>query len=572
MNNADEILYKEALINAFKYGSAEVKIVFKKIMANYPNLREKSKELYPKLEKIIKEVNSFSEEKITEIVESKYPEEIIFEKKERVVLPDLPNAVEGKVVVRYPPEPSKHPHIGQMLSFCINHLIAEKYKGRRVLRFDDTNPERIKKEFYEGFREAISWMELKIDQEVLASNYMGTYYQKAEKLIKNNDAFVCSCKREAFSKLRAEGKPCQCNLNHSTERNMELFEKMLEGEFSSGEAVLRLRGDMQSDNSALRDPVLLRISKFPHAIQGDKFHIWPMYDFESPIMEEITGVTHIFRSIEFGKMREELQSLISKKLNIIPPEFYEYSRFNIIGAPTQGRIIRELVEEGVVKGWDDYRLVTYQALKKRGIQPQVFSEIVERVGITKSTTNIDWSLIFSINRKIIEPISKHYFFVDEPIEIVLLNPKSVELEIPLHPYNQDLGKRKVKVNNTLYLSGTDKNLLRKDEILRMKDLYNIRITKKITEEKYEAEICGEELLPKIPRLQWVSEPVEIEIVKPEMLYLNNRINKDSLGYITGFGEKSISSLKIGEIVQLERFGYTKVNKKNDNIKMNYIHG
>ncbi|MCG3225622.1 MAG: glutamate--tRNA ligase [Candidatus Heimdallarchaeota archaeon] len=572
MSNADEILYKEALINAFKYGSAEVKIVFKKIMANYPNLREKSKELFSKLEKIVKEVNSFSEEKIAEIVENKFPEEIIVEKKERVVLPDLPNAVEGKVVVRYPPEPSKHPHIGQMLSFCINHLIAEKYKGRRVLRFDDTNPERIKEEFYEGFREAISWMELKIDQEVLASNYMDTYYEKAEGLIKNGDAFVCSCEREAFSKLRAEGKSCQCNLNNATEKNIDLFEQMMKGEFSVGEAVLRLRGDMQSDNSALRDPVLLRISEFPHAIQGDKYHIWPMYDFESPIMEEITGVTHIFRSIEFGKMREELQSLISKKLNIIPPEFYEYSRFNIIGAPTQGRVIRELVEEGVVNGWDDYRLVTYQALKNRGIQPQVFSEIVERVGITKSTTNIDWSLIFSINRKIIEPRSKHYFFVDEPIEIVLLNPEPVELEISLHPYNKDLGKRKVKVNETLYLSGTDKKLLKENEILRMKDLYNIKIVKKINEKKYEAEIFGDELLPKIPRLQWVSEPVKIEIVKPEMLYLNNRINKDSLEYITGFGEKSISNLKIGEIVQLERFGYTKVNKKNDKIKMNYIHG
>ncbi|MHA2308849.1 MAG: glutamate--tRNA ligase, partial [Candidatus Heimdallarchaeaceae archaeon] len=556
----------------FKYGSAEVQIVFKKIMANYPNFREHSKELYSKLEKIVTEVNTFSEEKIAEIVKSKYLEEIIVEKKERVVLPDLPNAVEGKVVVRYPPEPSKHPHIGQMLSFCINHLIAEKYKGRRVLRFDDTNPERIKEEYYEGFREAISWMDLIIDQEVLASNYMDIYYQKAEELIKNSDAFVCTCEREAFSKLRAEGKPCQCNLNNVTEKNMDLFEKMMKGEFSAGEAVLRLRGDMQSENSALRDPVLLRISEFPHAIQGDKYHIWPMYDFESPIMEEITGVTHIFRSIEFGKMREELQSLISKKLNIIPPEFYEYSRFNIIGAPTQGRVIRELVEEGVVKGWDDYRLVTYQALKNRGIQPQVFSEIVERVGITKSTTNIDWSLIFSINRKIIEPKSKHYFFVDEPIEIILLNPKSVELEISLHPYNKDLGKRNVKVNDKLYLSGTDKKLLKENEILRMKDLFNIKIIKKINEKKYEAEIFGDELLPKIPRLQWVSEPVKIEIVKPEMLYLNNRINKDSLGYIAGFGEKSISNLKIGEIIQLERFGYTKVNKKNDKIEMNYIHG
>jgi len=162
--------------------------------------------------------------------------------------------------------------------------------------------------------------------------------------------------------------------------------------------------------------------------------------------------------------------------------------------------------------------------------------------------------------------------VDNPIEIVLVNPKPRQVEIPLHPYNDELGKRIVKANDTLYLSGTDKELLKINEILRMKDLYNIKILKQIDENKYEAEICGDELLPKIPRLQWVSEPIKIEIVKPEMLYLNNRINKDSLEYITGFGEKNISHLEIGEIVQLERFGYTKVNKKNDKIEMNYIHG
>jgi len=571
-NDADEIIYKETIINAYKYGSAETKVVFQKIMSYYPELRSRAKELFPRVKKITEEINSYSNEKIIEIAEAKYPDEIQEETKERDFLPELNNVVEGKVTVRYPPEPSKQPHIGQMLSFCINYLIAERYKGKTVLRFDDTNPERVKAEFYDSFREVILWMGLKIDEEVKASDYMETYYQKAEELISKNDAFICLCERDQFSKLREEKKPCTCNLSHSSEKNKELFDKIKGGHFAAGEATVRLRGDMNSKNSALRDPVLLRISEFKHPIQGDKYHLWPMYDFESPIMEDITGVTHILRSIEFGKMREELQSFISEKLNIVPPEFYEYSRYNISGAPTKGRIIRELVEEGIVSGWDDYRLVTYQALRRRGIQPGVFSEIVKRVGTTKSSTKIDWTLIFAINRKIIEPITKHYFFVDDPIEIVLSNPRPKEVQIAHHPYNEELGKRSVKVNDVLYLCGSDKDLLKVGNKIRMKDLFNIQIQEKISDSKYQANIISDELLPDIPRLQWVSEPISVEIIKPEMLYLNNRINKDSLKYIYGYAENNLAALNIGEIVQFERFGYAKINNKNEKILMNYIHG
>ncbi len=572
MNNAEDIIYKEAIVNAYKYGSAEKKIVLRKIMANYPDLRSKAKEIQLLLDKTIAEVNEIPTERLREIVEKKYPDSIIEEKKERDYLPEIVNAIKGEVTVRYPPEPSKHPHVGQMLSFCINHLIAERYEGKRVLRFDDTNPEKVQTEFYDSFREVIQWMNLKIEDEVLASDHMELYYEKAKELIEKNEAFICTCNRETMAKLRAEEKPCSCNLNNSTEQNLELFEKILEGHFKPGDAVVRLRGDMSSKNAVLRDPVLLRISNHIHCIQGDKYNLWPMYDFESPIMENFTGVTHILRSIEFGKMREELQSLISTKLGLKIPNFLEYARFNVIGAPTQGRIIRDLVEQKIVKGWDDYRLVTYQALKRRGIQPETFLEIIRRVGATKSTTSIDWSLISSINRKIIEPNSKHFFFVDDPITVHLTNPKSQTIEINLHPKNKEMGTRKVHVEDTLYLSRLDLNILHIDAIVRMKDLYNIKITEKVSNSEFKAEICNENLMVEVPRVQWVSEPVSVEIIKPEMLYLNNRINKDSLKHIYGYGEKELKNLDIGEIIQLERFGYTKVNKITDKVKMNYIHG
>ena len=570
--NAEDIIYKETLINAYKYGTAESKIVFQKIMSYYPELRKQAKKLKPIVDSMIKKINAIPREVIEKIAKEKYPEDIIEEIKERDFLPTLTNVEQGKVVVRYPPEPSKHPHMGQMLSFCINHLIVERFGGKRILRFDDTNPGKVGKEFYDSFREAILWMGLKIDEEVRASDYMELYYTKAKELIKNNDAYVCNCSRETMSKYRERGKKCSCNSENSEENNLDLFDKMLEGEYADGEAVVRLRGDMESKNHVLRDPVLLRISTIPHAIQGDRYRVWPMYDFESPIMENITGVTHILRSSEFGKMREELQSLISKKLEIIPPNFTEYRRFKIIGAPTQGRKIRELVDEGIVTGWDDYRLVTYQALKKRGIQPEVFLEIIRRIGATKSATSIDWSLIFSINRKFVEPTSKHLFFVQDPIKVKISNANTQEIEIPFHPKIASLGKRKVNVKDFVYLSGDDRGLLKKGKILRLKDLYNIKISEQLSQNLYMAEFHGHELLSDAPRIQWVSEYVPVEIIKPEMLYLNNRIDKNSLKKIQGYGEINLKKLEVGEIIQLERFGYVKINHINEKIKMNYIHG
>ncbi len=573
MIDSKEIVYKETMVNAYKYGSADVKIVMKKIMSGYPELRSKAKEIQQILGKIVEQVNNLPRKDIEKTVEEKYPESIIEEEaEERDYLPEILNAKKGQVKVRYPPEPSKHPHIGQMLSFCINNLIAERFDGKTVLRFDDTNPEKVQAEFYDSFREVIAWLNLQVDSEVLASNHMELYYEKAKELIQKNHAFICRCERELFTQLRNEQKECKCNLENTVELNLQLFEELLEGKYVPGEAVVRLRGDMQSPNSAMRDPVLLRLSEHSHCIQGDKYILWPMYDFESPIMEDLTKVTHILRSMEFGKMREELQKTIATLLNLNVPEFMEYRRYNIIGAPTQGRVIRELVQEKVVTGWDDYRLVTFQALRRRGIQPEVFPEIIRRVGATKSSTNIDFSLIFAINRKIIEPTAKHYYFVEDPVKVTLLNPIKKTIKIDFHPHNKDLGKRSISVNDVVYLSGTDQEFLDTNSRIRLKDLFNIQIKEKKTEKELVAEIIGEEMQPNFPKLQWVSEPVEVEIVKPEMLYLNKRINKDSLKYILGLGENNLTDLNVGDIVQFERFGYTKVNNISNKIKMNYIHG
>ncbi len=567
------ILFKEAIVNAYKYGQASTKVVLGKVLAYHPELRSKAKILTSLLDPIIQEINSYSTKEIEEIIKSRYPEEAELPvQKEKELFPPLPGAIEGKVKVRYPPEPSKHPHIGQMLSFCINHLIAQKYKGKTVLRFDDTNPDTVKAEYYESFREAINWMNLQLDQEVKASDYMTQYYEKAKYLINNSDAYVCFCSKEDMGKLRDSEKPCSCNTSFSIEKNLDLFDNMLSSHYSAGEAVVRMRGDMSAKNAVLRDPVLLRISATPHCYQKDKYVVWPMYDFESPIMEEITNVTHVLRSMEFGKMREELQSFIAEKLKLPVPVFYQYSRYNVIGSPTQGRIIRDLVEQGIVSGWDDIRLVSYQALRKRGIQPDMFIELVKQIGITKSKTNIDWSLIASINRQILNLKTKHYFFVPDPVKIKLINRKPITVTIPRNPDNKELGTRNITVDDYVYLTKTDESILKINNIIRLKDLYNIKILEQLEDGTYSAECLNADILPGIPRIQWVTDYLPIEVIKPELLYLNNTINKDSLQYINGYVEKNISETEIGEIVQFERFGFIKINAKNNVYKANYVHG
>ncbi|MCK4844348.1 MAG: glutamate--tRNA ligase, partial [Candidatus Heimdallarchaeota archaeon] len=246
--DSEEVIFKETILNAYKYKKANAKIVIQKIFANYPELRKEAKSLLPKIQEKVVEINSYSWEKIEEIVTKNYSEDIEIEEKKRDYLPEMVDAVKGKVKVRYPPEPSKAPHIGQMLSFCINHLVAERYEGKRVLRFDDTNPDTVKSEFYEQFREAISWLGLQIDEEIIASNHMNEYYTKAREMLENEQAYVCICDRETMAKLRAEQKRCSCHTNHSNEENIELFENILENNFSPGEVVIRLKGDMESQN------------------------------------------------------------------------------------------------------------------------------------------------------------------------------------------------------------------------------------------------------------------------------------------------------------------------------------
>ncbi|MBS3167453.1 hypothetical protein J4403_04600 [Candidatus Woesearchaeota archaeon] len=313
---------------------------------------------------------------------------------------------------------------------------------------------------------------------------------------------------------------------------------MLKGKFKDGEATLRLKGDMGDANAVMRDPVLFRVINKTHALTGKKYKVWPMYDFETVVGEEITGVTHIFRSNEFGDMRIALQDYIKDLLKFRKQEVLQYGRISVNGYEMQGRVIREKIEKGEVEGWDDPRLMTIMALRRRGIVPEMFYELALEVGLSPTATNLDWSVIAAINRKIIDPTTKRFFFVKGDCKIKIDNDIK-NVNIPLHPENKELGMKKIKIGKEFYIN----DVIKKNEIYRFMHIFNFKNNEFISE-KYD---------PKLDAKIIHAVPVE-DAVNVQVLMDNGEI-------IKGKGEGALRDLKEGEIIQFERQFFARLDDK-----------
>jgi len=593
-----DLVMKYSLENATKFdGKASDKAVMQKIMGTHIELRKHANTVKQYVEEIIEKVNAMSLKEQIDNLEKIAPE--LLEKKAHTKrvreLPELKDAIQGKVVTRYAPEPNGEMHLGHAFTAFFAHYYAEKYDGTFILRFEDTNPKQERIEYMDAHKEDLNWLNLPPDKVVIVSNDMETFYQKAEELIDKNLAYACSCPVDTMRDLRGEMKLCEHAKNKPVATKKE-WKKMLAGDYNEGDIVLRLRGDMKSENAVMRDPAIFTIRKDSHCIQGTKYKAWPLYDFAVAIEDAICGVTHVGRSAEFDT-RIELQNKIRELLGLVPhPNIFHYARFNVIGSPASKRKIIPLVKEGKVEGWDDIRLVTIKGLRRRGIVPETIKQIAIEVGITTQPTNIDWSLISATNRKIIDPITNRYFFVEDPVLLFVRKaPKNRACELPLHPDDPKRGSRKIIAENLFLISRSDYNMLKKDEEFRLKDLYNVKIITKDADISKEidndasasksilkqyktqiiAEYSSEELKPGA-KIQWVkADPKEMQqvVVKvPGVLFIDDEYNENSLEYVKGIGEKAIAKLPIGEIVQFERFGFVRVDsKEKDVIHVNLAH-
>jgi glutamyl-tRNA synthetase len=564
-----ELVRKHALVNAAKHdGKADIKTVISRIMADVPAARSKPGKVKELASRIVAEVNQIPLDKQREMVEEIAPEYAVDTRKpEKKQLPPLQGAIEGKVVTRLAPEPNGYVHLGNAMTFFLNYLYARRYGGTLWLRFEDTNPRKEKAEFYKAIKEDIKWLGIVWDKEKNNSDDLSVFYDFAKKLLAESKAYVCTCPLEVTRKNRALGQTCSCR-NNSPERNLELWDHMLSNKFKEGDAVWRIKGEMQSMNYVMRDPTLFRIVDAPHALKGSKYIVWPTYDFAVAIEDSICGVTHVLRSNEFAP-RGELQNYIRNLLNLRGPTITEYSRFNFEGTPTSKRLIKPLIDKGIVTGWDDIRLSTIRGVRRRGIVPKAIEDFTLQVGITHSQPVFSWDLLLSVNRKILDPVAKRYFFVDDPVRLVVEDAPRVLVKLKHHP-DVDLGYREVETDGTFYIP--QKDLADVGKSLRLKDLYNVMITGRRKGETT-GRFNGRDLVEGIAKVQWTTEDfVEVEVLVPDLIFKGDVPNENSLTIAKGFGESACREMKVDDHVQFERFGFCRIDqKKQDSITACFTH-
>jgi glutamyl-tRNA synthetase len=555
-----------ALQNASEHeGKTRNETVISKILGSRPDLRSKTKEIIPIISEVVTEINRLSLAEQKSELESNFPELLATKpKQERVGLPPLEGAENGKVVTRFPPEPNGYPHIGHAKAAIIDEEYAKMYNGKLILRFDDTNPENERLEYYAAIKVGLDWLGVKYDRVKNTSDDIELIYKKGMQMIESNHAYVCTCNQETISKNRRAMKPCKCrsgDLEQNTKRWHSMFEK-----YNPGEAIVRFRGNMTSENTVMRDPALFRIIEGNHPLLMNKYRVWPNYDFAVAIEDSIDGVTHAFRTKEY-ELRNELYYAILDRLQMRKPKMLEFSRLEFEGMPVSKRILKPLVEEGRVSGYDDPRLPTLEAMRRRGIVPEAIRKFVLSLGFTKSDTLAPFDTLESFNRKMIDATSIRLFMVTEPVKLVVKNNKVTYVELTNHP-QKDIGKRKVEVDGVFYVSGNDVKDLKVGDQLRLIELYNVKITKIGSD--IEAEYSGDDFKAELPKIQWITQKssTKINILIPKTLFVNEKFNENSLETLQSFTEKYYLELNEGAEIQFVRFGYC---RKDSAIQAIYTH-
>ena len=375
---------------------------------------------------------------------------------------DLAEGVYDHVCTRFPPEPNGYLHIGHAKSILLNYGLAEKYNGEFHMRFDDTNPTKEKTEFVESIKEDIKWLGADWkDHLYFASDYFDQMYECAVKLIKKGKAFVCDLTAEQMREYRGTltepGKESPYR-NRPVEENLELFENMKNGKYADGEKVLRAKIDMASPNINMRDPVIYRVAHISHHRTGDKWCIYPMYDFAHPIEDATEGVTHSICTLEFEDHRPLYDWVVREVGYENPPKQIEFAKLYLNNVVTGKRYIKKLVEDGIVDGWDDPRLVSIAALRRRGFTPESIKMFVDLVGVTKSQGAVEYPMLEYCIREDLKLKAKRMMAVLDPVKLIIDNyPEGqVEyMEVPNNQENPELGVRKVPFTKELYIERED---------------------------------------------------------------------------------------------------------------------
>ena len=375
---------------------------------------------------------------------------------------DLAEGVYDHVQTRFPPEPNGYLHIGHAKSILLNYGLAQKYGGKFNLRFDDTNPTKEKTEFVESIMADVKWLGADFEDRLFfASNYFQQMYECAVLLIKKGKAFVCDLTADQIREYRGDfttpGKESPYR-NRSIEENLKLFEEMKEGKYQDGEKVLRAKIDMASPNINMRDPVIYRVARMTHHNTGDAWCIYPMYDFAHPIEDAIEHITHSICTLEFEDHRPLYDWVVRECEFENPPRQIEFAKMYLTNVITGKRYIKKLVEDGIVDGWDDPRLVSIAALRRRGYTPEAIRKFVDLVGVSKANSSVDYAMLEYCIREDLKLKKARMMAILDPVKLVIDNypeGQTEMLEVPNNLENPELGSRMVPFGRELYIERED---------------------------------------------------------------------------------------------------------------------
>ncbi len=573
-----EFIRKAALLNAIKHnGKAQVDPIVGKTLGENKELKTKVRELSALISKVVSEVNKIPMEEQKRIVNKKWPEILTKEKiKKEKHLPVLPNAEKySQVITRFSPNPDCVLHLGSARAIILSHEYARINKGKFILRFEDTDPKAKKPvlEFYDQIRKDLEWLGCRADEEYIQSDRIPLYYEVSEKLLLEGNAYVCTCQPEQFRLQSLASKPCDCR-DLPVKEHLERWKRMLKGSYKEGEAAVRIKTDLGHPNPAVRDWPALRIIdtvKHPHPRVGSKYRVWPLYNLAAGVDDHTLGITHIIRGKEHltNMVRQEY---MYKHLNWDYPEAIHYGRLKITGAFLSKSKIVQGIREGNYLGWDDPRLATFPALRKRGITPQAIRKMIIDVGPKTADVTLSWDNLYAYNRKILDSQSDRYFFVSEPIELKVKNiPKDFPVRLPLHPEKPEKGSRKYLVSPIgeekaaiFWIAKKDAANAESGKNVRLMELFNVRIDKAklySIEADYVSSDYREARKTKAQLIHWipVNGDVPCNVVMPNATV------------IEGIAESACEKLKPNTVIQFERFGFVRVNQVTPKLTVYYAH-
>lgn len=488
---------------------------------------------------------------------------------------DLPGAEMGKVVVRFPPEASGYLHIGHAKAALLNQYYKEAFNGELIMRFDDTNPAKEKEDFERVILEDLKLLEINYDRLTRTSNYFELMLEMCEKLIKERKAYVDDTNAEEMKKER-EKKICSKNRDNSVEKNMKMWNEMKSGSVKGQMCCVRAKIDMSSLNGCMRDPTIYRCKNERHPQTGDKYKVYPTYDFACPIVDSIEGVTHCLRTMEYHDRDEQFFWFIDN-LGLRKPYIWEYSRLNMTNTVLSKRKLTWFVENRFVDGWDDPRMPTVRGVLRRGMTVEGLRQFIIAQGSSRSVVLMEWDKIWAINKKVIDPVAPRYTAVDasKNIHIKVLNVNESSMQVAKHPKNSDVGDKTIWIAPTLIVDEIDAVEFKANENVTFINWGNLTINEIVKEKDKIIQIVAKSNIEdknykKTLKITWLADTKKAPLIPVVCYYFDHIISKAILGKEEDFkqyighetkfkiemlGEPELALVKKSDIIQLQRKGF-----------------